>query len=138
MIYALVAALVVCTGTVVTFALLGRKDAAKVLAMADLLDGQRKLVAEYKHKFDTEYAKHGVTAKALEQEKTLCAIAQAQRNQAQHRVRELLGKHITTATDEEIRALTVDAFSSPLSVVPLPPAEDGDRDDLLTPTFGDV
>ena len=133
LVWLLGSALVVATGAVVTFALLGRKDAATLRDVVDLLDGQRKLVAEYKHKYDTEQVAHSVTTKALDQEKTLCAIAQAQRNEAQRRVRELLGKHIATATEEEIRALTADAFSSPLSVVPLPTAEDGDRDALLDP-----
>lgn len=86
-------------------------------AYADHLDGQRKLVAEYKSKYDVEFAAHAVTQRELEQEKQLRAVAEAQRNEAQRRVQDLLRSHMASATENEIRALTAAAFASPLSVV---------------------
>lgn len=67
--------------------------------------------------------------KRLEVEQNLRAIAEAQRNEAQRKTRDLLRKHLETATDDEIRALTADAFSGLSSV---PRSEDGDRS-LLRP-----
>lgn len=109
------------------------------LHAADLIDGQRKLVAEYKSKYEVEFAAHSVTTRELEQERQLRGVAEAQRNEATRRVHDLLRSHIATATEDEIRALTAAAFASPLSVVPAPAARRSNSatDGLIDP-FADM
>jgi hypothetical protein len=71
----------------------------------------------------------------LEMERDLRKGVEAQRDDAQRRVRDLLAKHIKGATDDEVRDLVVDAFRSPLSVrpVPAPVTAPADRDALIDP-----
>jgi hypothetical protein len=109
------------------------------LHAADIIDGQRKLVAEYKSKYDVEFVAHSVAQRELEQERQLRGVAEAQRNAAQRHVQDLLRSHIATATEDDIRALTATAFASPLAVVPAQPARRSDSaaDGLIDP-FAEV
>lgn len=94
-------------------------DAGKeAAAYADNIDGQRKLVAEYKSKYETEFVAHGVTQRELEQERQLRGVAEAQRNEAQRKTRDLLREHAKDASDDEISEMVAGAFSSPLALVP--------------------
>ena len=134
MTYLLASGLIAACAAVVTFALLGRRDATSIRIAGDLLNEERGISRQYKSERDIEVAAHAVTRKRLEQEQNLRAIAEAQRNEAQRKVRDMLTKHMRNATDDEIRALTADAFSSPLSLVPkVPEADDATPDDLLDP-----
>ena len=123
------------TGFVITCGIWLRSDRRELSAITDNLDGQRKLVAEYKHKFDTELAKHTVTTKRLEQEQTLRAIAEAQRNEAQRKCRAYLTANLQGASNDEIAAVVSDLFAAGLSVVPSPEPRRSDSagDYLLDP-----
>lgn len=120
MTYVLVGALIAATGAVVTFALLSRKDGRALIAARDLLNGEQRVSAEWESKYKATTAKLIVVEVSKKHESDLRAVAEVQRNAAQARVRELLRRHMGTATNEEIQELTNEAFSSPLSVVPRP------------------
>lgn len=109
------------------------------LNAADLLDGQRKLVAEYKSKYDTELVAHTVTSTQLKQERDLRGVAESQRNEAMRKTRELLRANLEHASDDEIRELVASAFTVALAVVPQagPRRSDSAADGLLDP-FADV
>ena len=72
----------------------------------------------YKYERDQAVVELAVAKDLLSREQTLRAIAEAQRNEAQRKARDLLRKHMRTATDEEIRETVRDLFETPLSVVP--------------------
>jgi hypothetical protein len=103
------------TGFVITMGVWLHSANDDRLHAADMIDGQRKLVAEYKSKYDLEFVAHGVTQRELEQERQLRAVAEAQRNAAQRKAREFLSK---TLTNEELAHVMGDLFSVPLSLVP--------------------
>lgn len=114
-------------------------DAGKeATAYADNIDGQRKLVAEYKSKYETEFVAHGVTTRELEQERQLRGVAEAQRNEAQSRCRAYLAQSMTHATKDDVNAVLADLFAAPLSVVPPPKARLSDSGDtaLIDPGSG--
>jgi len=85
---------------------------------ADLIDGQRKLVAEYKSKYDTEFVAHTVTGERLKTEQNLRAIAEAQRNEAQRKCRAYLARSLAGATEDDVNAVLADLFAPVLAVVP--------------------
>ena len=85
---------------------------------ADLIDGQRKLVAEYKSKYDTEFVAHTVTGERLKTEQNLRAIAEAQRNEAQRKCRAYLARSLEGATEDDVNAVLADLFAPVLAVVP--------------------
>lgn len=87
---------------------------------------------QYRSERDLEVTAHAVTRDLLRQEQTLRAIAEAQRNEAMRKSRELLAKHMRDATDDEIRETVRDLFETPLSVVPRPPG-DGVRREATPP-----
>jgi hypothetical protein len=127
-------------GFVITCGVWMRSDRREFVAITDNLDGQRKLVAEYRHKFETEFAAHTVTTARLTTEQNLRAVAEAQRNEAQRKCRAYLARSMEHATKDEINEVLADLFASPLSVVPKPEAgraESGGPDGLLNP-FADV
>jgi hypothetical protein len=126
---ALAAANVVLTGFVVTCGVWMRSDKREFSAVVDNLDGQRKLVAEYKHKADTEHAAHTVTTAQLATERNLRAVAEAQRNEAMRRSRAYLAQSMSHATESEINEVRAGLFASVLSLVPTPPAEGAGADD---------
>jgi hypothetical protein len=83
-------------------------------------------------------AGEAAAAHQLEMERDLRKGVEAQRDKAQIKVRELFAAHMRTATDDDIRALTADAFGSPLGLVPIvPPRSESGADRLIDP-FGDV
>jgi hypothetical protein len=128
------------TGFTITCGVWMRSDRRELAAIADNLDGQRKLVAEYKHKFDTEFVAHGVTTARLVQEQNLRAVAEAQRNEAMRKSRAYLARSMEGATKDDVNAVLADLFASPLSLVPQPEAgraNDPGPDSLLNP-FADV
>jgi hypothetical protein len=108
------------------------------LGARDLLDKEREELRHVRGDLDTETAAHAVDTKRLVIADNLRFVAEAQRNEALRRVTELLRQHMRTATDDEIRALTDEAFSSPLSVVPSPVPRSQDGDDALLDPFADV
>lgn len=116
----LVAISVSLTGFTITCGVWLHSANADRLNAADLIDGQRKLVAEYKHKFDTELVAHTVTAKQLEQERQLRGVAEARLKEAQTRLSAYLAQNLRGATEDEINAVLVDLFASPLGLVPAP------------------
>lgn len=108
------------TSNVVLFASL-RSEAKEGKQARDLIEQKEDLADEYRLGRDALAAKLKVTEDLLAQETTLRLIASTQRNEAQKRVGELLRKHVTKATNEEIQELTNEAFASPLSLVPARP-----------------
>lgn len=132
----LVALSAALTGFVITAGVWMRSDRRELGAITDNLDGQRKLVAEYKHKYDTELAAHGVTTARLTAEQNLRAVAEAQRNEAQRKCRAYLARSMEGATKDDVNAVLAGLFVSPLNLVPQPEAEDADgrdADSLLNP-----
>lgn len=123
---ALAALSTLLVGFVITCGVWLHSANADRLNAADVVDGQRKLVAEYKSKYEVEYAAHSVTQRELDQEKQLRGVAEAQRNEAERKTRELLTAHVKDASDDEIRAMVASAFRSPLAVVPTPGAQASD------------
>lgn len=109
------------------------------LAARDMLDKERERADAAEGDLRAETSAHAVTSEMLDVEQDLRSIAEAQRNEAQRRVHDLLRQHMRDATDDEIRALTADAFRSPLGVVSVPEARRSDHptDGLLDP-FADV
>jgi hypothetical protein len=125
-----------------------RGEAKEGKTARDLIEQKEDLADEYRAARDTLASKLKVTEDLLEQEQTLRLIASTQRNEAQRRVGELLRKHVTKATNEEIQELTNEAFQSPISLVPRPPGADvsvpklpdpkDPRDRLLDPFDSEV
>lgn len=94
------------------------------------------LAATYLKDRDAHAEALAVTQRQLETANNLRSIAEAQRNEAERRVRDLLVAHAKDATDDEIRSMVANAFRSPLASVPSVPAAadpDADRDGLLNP-----
>ena len=104
LVWALGVGLVLATGAVVTLALLSRKDSRALIAASDLLNGERKVSAEHKHRHETTAAELNTAKDLLEHETNRRAIAEAQRNAAIERVGRLLRQHMPNATNEEIAA----------------------------------
>jgi hypothetical protein len=127
-------------GFTITCGVWMRADKREIAAYADNLDGQRKLVAEYKHKYDTEFVAHTVTTTRLAQEQDLRAVAEAQRNEAMRKARAYLARSMEGATKDDVNAVLADLFASPLSLVPQPEAgrASGDGPDSLINPFADV
>jgi len=113
----LVAISVALTGLVVTMGVWLHSANADRLNAADLIDGQRKLVAEYKSKYDTEFVAHTVTSERLKTEQNLRAIAEAQRTAAQQKTQRLLAQHLTSASEDQVVEIVRDVFSTPLSLI---------------------
>jgi methylmalonyl-CoA mutase N-terminal domain/subunit len=84
----------------------------------DRLDEQTKVSAEYQHERDVSVAAHAVTRDQLATETTLRAIAEAQRNEAQRKLRAYLARNLATASEQEITDVINDVFATPLSLVP--------------------
>jgi hypothetical protein len=101
--------------------------------LRDTLDAEQVQSQEWRAKYETELVAHGVCIRQRDTEHELRVIAEAQRNAAQSRVRDLLRSHMEKATDDEIREITERAFSA-VGVVsaPVPRSEDG-RDSLIDP-----
>lgn len=116
----LVALSTALTAAVITMGIWLHSANADRLNAADLIDGQRKLVAEYKSKYDTESVAHTVTSKALTQEQQLRGVAEARLKEAQTRLSAYLAQNLRGATEDEINAVLVDLFASPLGLVPAP------------------
>ena len=116
----LVALSTLLAGATITCGIWLHSANADRLNAADLIDGPRKLVAEYKHKFDTEFAAHTVTGKLLSQEKQLRGVAEARLKEAQTRLSAYLAQNLRGATEHEINAVLADLFASPLGLVPAP------------------
>lgn len=112
----LVALSTLLTGAVITCGVWLRGDRNTIDNLRDTLESTRD-------RADLAESDAATLRKRLEVEQNLRAIAEAQRNEAQRKTRDLLRKHLETATDDEIRALTADAFSGLSSV---PRSEDGD------------
>jgi hypothetical protein len=108
-------------------------------AIVDNLDGQRKLVAEYKGKYDTETVAHTVTTTKLKEEQELRAAAVKQRDDALAKCRAYLARTLEGGTKDDINAVLADLFAPHLSVVPKPEARLSDSGDtaLLDP-FAEV
>lgn len=140
MMYALVATVIVATGTVVTFAVLSRRDKSDLVAAHDLLSGERSKTRELQHMLTVEQAAHAVTAEQFKTEQNLRSIAEAQRNEAQRKVRAQIQTFLPMASDAEIQEITNEVFASPLSLAPRAPERvpklpdpDDPRDALLDP-----
>ena len=116
----LVALSTALTAAVITMGIWLHSANADRLNAADLIDGQRKLVAEYKSKFDTESVAHVVTSKQLEIERQLRGVAESQRNTAQAKARAYLARSLEGATEDDINAVLADLFAVSLAVVPPP------------------
>jgi hypothetical protein len=102
-------------GFVITMGVWLHSANADRLGAADMIDGQRRLVAEYKAKYDAESVAHTVTSQQLADEQHLRSIAEAQRNEAERRARAYLSK---TLTNEELAHVVTQLFATPLSLVP--------------------
>jgi hypothetical protein len=128
------------TGFIITMGVWLRADKRELGALVDNLDGQRKLVAEYKHRFDTEFVAHGVTTTRLVQEQDLRAVAEAQRNEAMRKARAYLARSMEGATKDDVNAVLADLFASPLSLVPRAETgrASGDGPDSLLDPFSAV
>jgi predicted Holliday junction resolvase-like endonuclease len=79
--------------------------------LRDLYEEQVHVAARYMGERDLEVAAHAVTTDELKKERSLRSQAEAQRNDALRRARELLVKHMGEATDEEIAAAMADLFA---------------------------
>jgi formate dehydrogenase maturation protein FdhE len=86
--------------------------------LRDTLDSQRELAGKYQHERDVEVAAHAVTKDQYATEKTLRAIAETQRNEAQRKLRAYLARNLATASEQEITDVINDVFATPLSLVP--------------------
>ena len=130
---ALVAVNAALTGFLVTLGVWLHSANASKEHLRDALDSERVQSQEWRGKYETEVVTHGVCIKQRDTEHELRVIAEAQRNAAQSRVRDLLRSHMEKATDDEIREITDRAFSA-VGVVPspVPRSEDG-RDSLIDP-----
>src|SRR5688500_15384552 len=93
------------TGFIITCGVWMRADRRELGAITDNLDGQRKLVSEYKHKYDTEFVAHGVTAKRLANEEQAHAAAAARAIAAEEKCRAYLARSLNGATEDEINAV---------------------------------
>ncbi len=141
MTYAFLALAIAQLGALVTVAVWYHQANTKAENLRDLRDAERKVSAEYQHQRDVATAERDTALTLEEQEHTLRTIAEMQRNEAQAKCREYLRTNLRGATDDEIRAVVSDLFTSPLAVVPRPPgvrspkAEAGDAgpDDILDP-----
>jgi hypothetical protein len=111
--------------SVITMAFWARKDGSDMRALGDLLDGERKLSAEYKSQRDVLAMQQTATTHELEQERTLRKLVEAQREEAQERVRSYLARSLATATQHEIDEAIADLFrrAPSLHVVPAKAAE---------------
>jgi hypothetical protein len=135
----LVALSATLTAAVITCGIWLHSANADRLNAADLIDGQRKLVAEYKHKYDAESVAHTVTTAQLAQEKQLRAVAEAQRNEAQRKCRAYLARSLKDATEDDINAALADLFAVSLAVVPPPgPRRSDSAADYLIDPASDV
>jgi predicted RNA-binding Zn ribbon-like protein len=92
------------------------KDAASTAL--DLYRDQQRVSDEWESKHEIEVVAHAATKGLLAKEHTLRVIAESQRNEAQRKARDLLRKHMRTATDDEIRETVADLFTAPLGLVP--------------------
>jgi hypothetical protein len=88
LIWALGLGLIGATAAVVTFALLGRKDAATIRQLGDLLNAERDQHRVTHGELDLETAAHAVTRALLAKEKDLRASAESERNQCVREDRE--------------------------------------------------
>ena len=114
----LVALSTLLAGATITCGVWLHSASADRLNAADLIDGQRKLVAEYKHKFDTEFTAHVVTSKRLANEEQSHAAVVVQRDQALAKCRAYLARSLRDATEDDINAVLADLFAPVLAVVP--------------------
>lgn len=127
------------TAFVITMGVWLHSANADRLNAADLIDGQRKLVAEYKSKYETEFAAHTVTSIGLDNERQLRGVAEAQRNAAQAKARAYLARSLEGATEDDINAVLADLFAVHLSVVPPAGTRRSDTGpDRLVDPFADV
>jgi hypothetical protein len=102
----------------------------------DQLDAKDIVIATVTDERNRAVVAHRVADDQLSIERNLRAIAEAQRNEAQKRVRAELTKHLRTATDDDIRALTAELFASPLGLLPkpeVPKRSESGPDALLDP-----
>jgi hypothetical protein len=86
----------------------------------DRLDAQDIVIATVTDERNDASVKHKLAEDLLARERSLRAIAEAQRNEAQRKVRDLLRNHLAKATDEEIQELTNEVFTSPIALAPRP------------------
>jgi biopolymer transport protein ExbB/TolQ len=114
-----------------TYRLVAAKN--ETMNARDLLNGERQVSAEYRSARDIEVTAHAVTKGQLAKERTLKSIAESQRNEAQRKARDLLRKHMRTATDEEIRETVAELFTVPLSLAPSSPASKQPGNELMNP-----
>lgn len=133
------------TGGLIAQLVFNRQERKDYDACRDLLSQELKLSGQYADERDEFARKLAVADAQRTQEQNLRAVAEAQRNAAMERVRDLLRKHVTKATNEEIQELTNDAFTTPLAVAPRAPSvppqvprrSDSGADGLIDP-FAEV
>jgi hypothetical protein len=110
--------LIAATAAVLTLAILARQDAKAITHAGDRINEERQIGAQYRGERDTAVIERDVAQSQFKREMDLRFIAEAQRNEAQRKTRDLLRKHMRTATDDEIRETVADLFTTPLALVP--------------------
>lgn len=101
-----------------TLSLLLYKAQRETMRVRDVLESERKVTAEYKSQRDVTSAALAVAEQRIKDEIDLRSAAEAQRNEAQRRVRELLSARMKEASPDDIEALVKETFGRPLSESP--------------------
>jgi hypothetical protein len=134
--FALAGLAALAMGGCITTAVWYRSSQREIANARDQLDAKDIVIATVTDERNRAVVAHRVADDQLSIERNLRAIAEAQRNEAQKRVRAELTKHLRTATDDDIRALTAELFASPLGLLPkpeVPKRSESGPDALLDP-----
>lgn len=89
-----------------------------LIAAGHMVDQLHEETRSIRSDLNNEIVAHETTRAQLKQERDLRIAVEGQRDRGQAEYRELLSKHMGDASDEELTALTKEAFSIPLSLVP--------------------
>lgn len=108
----------VATGGLITMAVWYRGANEQIGNLRDTMTANDAVSDAYQYERDNAVAELAQSKEKLAKAETLRAIAEAQRNDAQGRLRVVLREHMEDASDDEIRELVSSVFASALSVVP--------------------
>jgi hypothetical protein len=121
------------TGFMVTLGIWLHSANASRDTLRDTLDATERVSNEWEHKYESQLNVAKAAMSDRDAERSKRQIVEAQLTAAQERLADLLRRYLRNATDEEIREISRDVFTFPLSVVPVPITKDDDADGLLNP-----
>lgn len=107
-----------CAGGLIAQLVFARQSSKDADNLRDRFLEAEKMAAALQDDRDDWKRKHDVAIAGKEHEHNLRVIAEAQRNEAMRKTRELLQRHAKYLTPDLVDELVQDTFQTPLSLVP--------------------